>query len=59
MIRNEDGLSRDIIKHLNFIEENILESIAWQSYSYIWQYLKENSVPVFEEVIRIRRYLNY
>eukprot|EP00058_Branchiostoma_floridae_P026889 XP_002612380.1 hypothetical protein BRAFLDRAFT_218889 [Branchiostoma floridae] len=52
LIRAEDGLSRDVVKHLNFIEEQILESLAWKSESPLWEAMKmnENAVPSCEEV---------
>uniref|UniRef100_A0ACB8F659 Retinoblastoma-like protein 1 n=1 Tax=Sphaerodactylus townsendi TaxID=933632 RepID=A0ACB8F659_9SAUR len=48
----EEGLSRDMVKHLNSIEEQILESLAWTKDSALWDALKssENKVPTCEEV---------
>ena len=52
IIRAEDGLSRDVVKHLNHIEECILESHAWKQDSPLWDAIRENNgVPVCEEVI--------
>uniref|UniRef100_K7GE50 RB transcriptional corepressor like 1 n=1 Tax=Pelodiscus sinensis TaxID=13735 RepID=K7GE50_PELSI len=53
LIRSEEGLSRDMVKHLNSIEEQILESLAWTSDSALWKALQasENKVPTCEEVI--------
>ncbi|XP_073166051.1 retinoblastoma-like protein 1 isoform X6 [Lepidochelys kempii] len=53
LIRSEEGLSRDMVKHLNNIEEQILESLAWTSDSALWKALQasENKVPTCEEVI--------
>ncbi|XP_048757821.2 retinoblastoma-like protein 1 isoform X3 [Ostrea edulis] len=51
IIRNEDGLSRDVVKHLNHIEENILESLVWRSESPLWEAIKEGSVPGCEDVV--------
>ncbi|BFZ13546.1 hypothetical protein BsWGS_16586 [Bradybaena similaris] len=51
IIRAEKGLSRDVVKHLNHIEESILESYAWKNNSPLWDAIKENSVPTCEEVI--------
>lgn len=45
-IRAEDGLSRDVVKHLNLIEEQILESLAWKGDSPLWDSLKECALPV-------------
>ncbi|NXU66283.1 RBL1 protein, partial [Horornis vulcanius] len=53
LIRSEEGLSRDMVKHLNSIEEQILESLAWTRNSALWNVLEasENKVPTCEEVI--------
>ncbi|NXP00805.1 RBL1 protein, partial [Certhia brachydactyla] len=53
LIRSEEGLSRDMVKHLNSIEEQILESLAWTRNSALWNALEtsENRVPTCEEVI--------
>ncbi|NWU99331.1 RBL1 protein, partial [Upupa epops] len=53
LIRSEDGLSRDMVKHLNSIEEQILESLAWTRDSALWHALEasEHGVPTCEEVI--------
>ncbi|XP_075702579.1 retinoblastoma-like protein 1 isoform X2 [Rhinoderma darwinii] len=51
-IRSEDGLSRDMVKHLNSVEEQILESQAWTSNSVLWELLQASeTVPTCEEVI--------
>ncbi len=51
-IRSEEGLSRDMVKHLNLIEEQILESRAWSADSALWSALQAASskVPTVEEV---------
>uniref|UniRef100_A0A7N6ASM9 Retinoblastoma-like protein 1 n=1 Tax=Anabas testudineus TaxID=64144 RepID=A0A7N6ASM9_ANATE len=53
-IRSEEGLSRDMVKHLNLIEEQVLESRAWTADSAMWSALQAagNKVPTVEEVIR-------
>nr|XP_014702647.1 retinoblastoma-like protein 1 isoform X3 [Equus asinus] len=53
VIRSEEGLSRDMVKHLNGIEEQILESLAWSHNSALWEALQAsaNKVPTCEEVI--------
>lgn len=53
LIRSEEGLSRDMVKHLNSIEEQILESMAWTKDSALWDALQasENKIPTCEEVI--------
>lgn len=52
IVREEDGLSRDVVKHLNHIEECILESLAWRNDSPVWEAIKsQNSdVPLSAEV---------
>ncbi|TRZ01222.1 hypothetical protein DNTS_006048 [Danionella cerebrum] len=51
-IRSEEGLSRDMVKHLNSIEEQVLESRAWSRDSALWNALNKasNKVPTVEEV---------
>uniref|UniRef100_A0A1B6EEJ0 Retinoblastoma-like protein 1 n=2 Tax=Clastoptera arizonana TaxID=38151 RepID=A0A1B6EEJ0_9HEMI len=46
IVRTEDQLSRDMVKHLNLIEENILESLAWRSESPLWAALTSSGLPV-------------
>lgn len=52
LIRAEEGLSRDVVKHLNHIEEQILESLAWKSESPLWNAIAalNTNVPSCEEV---------
>ena len=51
-IRAEEGLSRDMVKHLNSVEEQVLESRAWTASSALWGALQAdgNKVPTVEEV---------
>ncbi|XP_051563026.1 retinoblastoma-like protein 1 [Myxocyprinus asiaticus] len=51
-IRSEESLSRDMVKHLNSIEEQVLESKAWSQDSALWSSLNNanNKVPTVEEV---------
>uniref|UniRef100_A0A8C3G8A7 Retinoblastoma-like 1 (p107) n=1 Tax=Cyclopterus lumpus TaxID=8103 RepID=A0A8C3G8A7_CYCLU len=51
-IRSEEGLSRDMVKHLNLIEEQVLESRAWSADSALWSALQAagSKVPTVEEV---------
>lgn len=53
-IRSEEGLSRDMVKHLNQIEEQVLESQAWSADSALWSALQAagSQVPTVEEVRR-------
>ncbi len=52
IIRIEDSLPRDVVKHLQRIEEQILESRTWTSDSPLWAAIKKdpNGVPSCEEV---------
>lgn len=51
IIRAEESLSRDVVKHLNEIEEQILERLAWQSDSPLWDAIAEYSnIPSCEDV---------
>lgn len=45
-----DKLSRDLIKHLNAVEEEVLESLVWTSDSPLWDQLNKTSVPASTEV---------
>lgn len=51
-IRSEEGLSRDTVKHLNSIEEQVLECRAWARDSALWEALDaaHMKVPTVEEV---------
>uniref|UniRef100_A0A8D0B9A7 Retinoblastoma-like protein 2 n=1 Tax=Salvator merianae TaxID=96440 RepID=A0A8D0B9A7_SALMN len=53
LIRAEDGLYREVVKHLNHIEEQILESLAWKAESPLWDKIRENEkkIPTCEEVM--------
>ena len=50
VVRDEDGLSRSVVKHLNSIEEQILESMAWKTDSSLWDSIKANGVPSCSDV---------
>ncbi|CAH0724345.1 unnamed protein product, partial [Brenthis ino] len=45
-----DKLSRDVIKHLNAVEEQVLESLVWTSDSPLWDQLSRTPVPASTEV---------
>jgi retinoblastoma-like protein 1 len=51
IIRTEESLARDVVKHLQRIEEQILESRAWKSDSPLWDALARDpmGVPSCEE----------
>lgn len=50
IIREEQGLSRDIVKHLNTIEEKILDCLAWTKDSPLWILLSKTPSPTYAEV---------
>lgn len=52
VIVRAEQLARDVVKHLNDIEEKILESQAWKSNSPLWQAIENTpgGVPSCEEV---------
>lgn len=52
VIKAEDSLCREVVKHLNQIEEQILESMAWTHDSPLWDKIRDNDgkVPLCEEV---------
>ena len=51
IIRAEDWLARDVVKHLQRIEEQVLESRAWTSESPLWEAIERSGgVPSCEEV---------
>lgn len=50
IIRTKDHLSRDVVKHMNAIEEQILESLAWESKSALWEVIESGEkVPCYED----------
>lgn len=52
VIREEERLSRDIVKHLATIEERVLDSMAWESDSPLWTAIAANgSIPSCQDVV--------
>ncbi|CAN9498656.1 unnamed protein product [Ophioblennius macclurei] len=53
LVRSEQGLFRDLVKHLNQVEEQVLESLAWTSDSPLWDSLRlvKDRVPTCQEVM--------
>ena len=52
IIRTEDHLARDVVKHLQRIEEQILEARAWTSSSPLWPAIERGQVvPVVHSVL--------
>ncbi|XP_046661308.1 retinoblastoma-like protein 1 isoform X1 [Homalodisca vitripennis] len=45
-VRAEDQLSRDMVKHLNLIEEQILEALAWRGNSPLWEAIGASELPI-------------
>ncbi|KAI1297170.1 Retinoblastoma-like protein 1 [Halotydeus destructor] len=51
IIRDEDGLSRSVVKHLNSLEEKILGSLAWKANSALWEAIKtQGTIPSCQDV---------
>lgn len=53
LVRSEQGLFREVVKHLNQVEEQVLESLAWTSDSLLWENLHraKDHVPACQEVM--------
>lgn len=53
LVRSEQGLFREVVKHLNQVEEQVLESLAWISDSPLWESLRgvKDHVPTCQEVM--------
>ncbi|XP_056137847.1 retinoblastoma-like protein 2 [Lampris incognitus] len=53
LVRAEQGLFREVVKHLNQVEEQVLESLAWTSNSPLWESLcgTKDHVPTCQEVM--------
>ncbi|XP_050049483.1 retinoblastoma-like protein 2 isoform X1 [Dermacentor andersoni] len=57
LIRAEEGLWREVVKHLNHIEEQILECLSWKDDSPLWDAIEhsEQPVPMCKEVLLQRQ----
>ncbi|XP_047452997.1 retinoblastoma-like protein 2 isoform X2 [Mugil cephalus] len=53
LVRSEQGLYRDVVKHLNQVEEQVLETLAWTRDSPLWDSLhaSKDQVPTCQEVM--------
>ncbi|XP_062276424.1 retinoblastoma-like protein 2 [Scomber scombrus] len=53
LVRSEQGLFREVVKHLNQVEEQVLESLAWTSDSPLWESLRgaKDRVPACQQVM--------
>ncbi|KAM8892820.1 retinoblastoma-like protein 2 isoform 2-T2 [Spinachia spinachia] len=53
LVRSEQGLYREVVKHLNQVEEQVLESLAWTSDSPLWEILQgsKDQVPTCKQVM--------
>lgn len=58
LVRSEQGLFREVVKHLNQVEEQVLESLAWTSNSPLWESLRraKDHVPACQEVRQHKYY---
>ncbi|XP_031332886.1 retinoblastoma-like protein 2 isoform X2 [Photinus pyralis] len=52
IVRSQDQLPRDAVKHLNMVEQKIIESLIWKSGSPIWRILSNSgeNFPKFEDI---------
>ncbi|XP_076823739.1 retinoblastoma-like protein 1 [Clavelina lepadiformis] len=50
VVRSEENLPGPCVKHLNHVEEQILETLAWKSDSPLWEAVKKEGCPMCEEV---------
>ncbi|XP_050520159.1 retinoblastoma-like protein 1 isoform X2 [Daktulosphaira vitifoliae] len=55
IVRVEDKLPRDMVKHLNRVEEQVLDSLSWQSKSPLWELININDkkIPRYEDIALI------
>ncbi|XP_056455528.1 retinoblastoma-like protein 2 [Gadus chalcogrammus] len=53
LVRAEQGLFREVVKHLNHVEETVVERLAWGSQSPLWDSLRnaKGQVPTCQEVM--------
>ncbi|CAB1313494.1 unnamed protein product, partial [Coregonus sp. 'balchen'] len=53
LVRAEQGLFREVVKHLNQVEEQVLESLAWRGGSPLWDSIRgaKNQPPACQEVM--------
>ncbi|KAF4081286.1 hypothetical protein AMELA_G00159820 [Ameiurus melas] len=53
LVRAEEGLVREVVKHLNHVEEQVLDNLAWKESSPLWGSIKgaKNRVPSCQEVM--------
>lgn len=54
LVRSEQSLFREAVKHLNQVEEQVLESLAWTRDSPLWHSLQSAKVPSCQEVCDTR-----
>ncbi|XP_050440707.1 retinoblastoma-like protein 1 [Adelges cooleyi] len=52
VVRVEDKLPRDMVKHLNRVEEQVLDSLSWQTHSPLWDLINKNEkeIPRYEDI---------
>lgn len=57
LVRSEQGLFREVVKHLNQVEEQVLESLAWTSNSPLWETLRgaKDQVPACKQVQNLQQ----
>lgn len=52
LVRAEQGLFREVVKHLNQVEEQVVERLAWEACSPLWDTLRQakDPAPTCQEV---------
>lgn len=51
IVRSQDQLPRDAVKHLNMVEQQIIDELIWKSDSPIWEAIRRSgdAFPKFEQ----------
>lgn len=51
IVRSQDQLPRDAVKHLNMVEQQIIDELMWKSDSPIWEVIRRSgdAFPKFEQ----------
>lgn len=60
VLNHQDALTRDIIKHLNVVEEQTLESFAWETNSPLWDRIRAigHHLPLCQDVDKPKIFIN-
>ncbi|CAD5207398.1 unnamed protein product [Bursaphelenchus okinawaensis] len=52
VIRADPELTREMVKHLNRCEEKVLDELAWQPDSPIWQAIQKREIPPCDQLLQ-------